>query len=141
MLKGIDPIISPELLKILCEMGHGDELVIADSNYPSESMGKRVIRYDGIKCCEILQAILKLIPLDDYVDDNFILMNTNDNSYPPIWNEYKKIAFEENNFKNLSFLEREKFYERSKNAYCIIASGETETYANIIIKKGVIIYK
>ena len=138
MLKGINPIISPELLKVLCEMGHGDEIVIADSNFPSESIGKKVIRADGISGPQLLDAILQLVPLDNYVDDNFVLMATNDNSTPSIWREYVKIAFKDCNYKNYTLLDRNDFYKRSKEAYCIIASGETATYANIIIKKGVI---
>ena len=141
MLKGIDPIISPELLKILCEMGHGDEIVIADSNFPSETMGKRVLRADGLGGLQLLKAILKLIPLDSYVTDNAIVMDTNNGTIPEIWDKYTRELKKDLYFKNITKISREDFYERSKKAYCVIASGETAVYANIILKKGVIIYK
>lgn len=138
MLKGIDPIISPELLKILCEMGHGDEIVIADSNFPSETMGKRVLRADGIGGLQLLKVILKLIPLDSYVTDNAIVMDTNNDTIPEIWDKYTRELKNDLYFKNITKISREDFYERSKKAYCVIASGETAVYANIILKKGVI---
>ena len=96
MLKGISKIVSPELVKVLCEMGHGDEIVIADGNFPSENFGKRVIRADGISGTAMLDACLQLIPLDTYSDPNFILMQLMDcdkgRINPVIWEEYKKIA-------------------------------------------------
>ena len=95
MLKGIPSIISPELLKVLCEMGHSDRIVIADGNFPSESMGKnaKVIRCDGHGVPEILDAILQLFPLDTYVEKPVLLMEVvkGDNAKTPIWDEYKKI--------------------------------------------------
>ncbi len=139
MLKSISKIISPELLKILCEMGHGDELVIADGNFPSESMGQRVVRADGHGACELLEAIMQLIPLDSYSKENFILMEVmkGDTVVPMIWDEYKRIGSSDENFR-LGSEERFAFYERAKNAYCIVATGESALYANIILKKGVI---
>ena len=96
MLKGISPLISPELLKVLCEMGHGDEIVLADANFPSETTGKRVIRADGIGAADLLKAILPLFPLDTYEKDRFILMEVvpGDPVVPVIWDEYKKILNE-----------------------------------------------
>ncbi len=140
MLKGIPKIISPELLKILSEMGHGDEIVIADGNFPSENYGQRVIRADGHGAIEILKAVLKLVPLDSYAKENFILMEVvkGDTVVPVIWEDYKKIASEDVNFK-LGSEERFAFYERAKKAYAVIATGEDALYANIIIKKGVIV--
>ena len=140
MLKGISKILSPELLKILSEMGHGDEIVIADGNFPSENYGKRVIRADGHGGEAILDAVLSLIPLDTYADDNFILMQVvpGDNVNPTIWEDYRKIANKwDKNVKEGS-LERFAFYEKAKQAYAIIATGESAIYANIILKKGVI---
>ena len=139
MLKNVPKIISPELLKVLCEMGHGDEIVIADANYPAETNGKRVVRADGLKGPELLEAILELIPLDTYAEENMLLMaTTNGDPTPEIWDVYKKRAEKKDKNVRLGFLERNEFYNRSKNAYAIVASGEEAIYANIILKKGVI---
>ena len=144
MLKGIPPIISPALLKALCEMGHGDELVIADGNFPSESMGANsiVIRADGHGAPEILEAILKLIPLDPDVEKPIALMELTPGETcptPEIWQVYKDIlqAHEPDNHQ-IDMMERFAFYERAKKAYLIIATGETAIYANVLLKKGVI---
>lgn len=139
MLKNISSCISPELLKTLDEMGHGDELVIGDGNFPGSSLGPKVIRADGIGGEELLEAILKLIPLDTYSKENFFLMETtNGDPIPEIWSRYDLIAnkLEPNTRKGM--IERFAFYERAKKAYCIIQSGETAIYANIILKKGVV---
>ena len=142
MLKGINKLISPELLKILCEMGHGDEIVIADGNFPSANLGKRIIRADGIGGAEILDAVMSLIPLDTYAEPNMILMNLTPSDEgrinPTIWAEYEKIANEHDKNVKLGGIERNAFYERAKNAYAVIATGEKQIYANIILKKGVI---
>ena len=138
MLKGIPKIASPDLLKILCEMGHGDEIVIADGNFPSESYGKRVVRADGIGGIEMLKAVLSLIPLDTYASPNFMLMQTvKGDPTPDIWSDYFEVAKEDENLRE-GYLERFAFYERAKQAYAVIATGEEAVYANIIIKKGVI---
>ena len=142
MLKGISKLISPELLKTLCEMGHGDEIVIADGNFPSENFGKRVIRADGISGAEMLKAVLSLVPLDGYSDPNMILMKLMDCDVgkidPVIWKEYEKIAKAADENVKIGNIDRFEFYERAKNAFAVIATGEEEVYANIIIKKGVI---
>ena len=139
MLKNVPKIISPELLKVLCEMGHGDEIVIADANYPAETNGLRVVRADGLKGLELLEAILELIPLDTYADENMLLMaTTNGDPTPEIWAIYKDRAEKKDKNVRLGFLERNEFYNRSKKAYAIVASGEEAIYANIILKKGVI---
>ena len=139
MLLNIPKIISPELLKVLCEMGHGDEIVIADANYPAETNGKRVVRADGLGGVQLLNAILQLIPLDTYAKENFLLMETtNGDPTPEIWEEYKKVASEIDSNLKVGFLSRQEFYDRSKSAYAIIATGEEAVYANIILKKGVI---
>ena len=144
MLKGISPLLSPELLKVLCEMGHGDELVIADGNFPCESMGKNavVIRADGHGVPELLDAILRLIPLDAYVEKPVALMEVVPGDpcpTPEIWDVYKKILekYEPDNCA-IDMTERFAFYERAKKAYLIIATGETAIYANILLKKGVL---
>ena len=139
MLKGIPNILTPDLLKILMEMGHGDELVIADGNFPAETFGQRVIRADGLGGEELLEAILKLIPLDTYAKDNYFLMQTVEGDpTPEIWAKYDKIAEENDDNVRKAYLERFEFYERAKKAYAVIASGEEAIYANIILKKGVI---
>ncbi len=139
MLKGIPKIVSPELLRILCEMGHGDEIVIADGNFPSENYGKRVIRADGISGPEMLKAVLALIPLDTYAEENFMLMQTvQGDPKPEIWDAYFTLAQDADDNLRKGFLERFAFYERAKQAYAVIATGEEAVYANIIIKKGVI---
>lgn len=140
MLKGIPKIVSPALLKVLCEMGHGDEIVIADAHFPAETYGQRVIRADGIGGVEMLEAILSLIPLDTYAKDNFVTMQLsgNDTEIPPIWAEYRKVANEkDDNVRELQ-MERFNFYSRAQRAYAVIATGETAIYANIILKKGVV---
>ena len=142
MLKGISKILSPELLKILCEMGHGDEIVIADGNFPSEAFGKRVIRLDGLSGTAVLEGVLSVLPLDTYSDPNFVLMELMDcdkgKINPVIWEEYRAVA--EKYDENVKFgkIDRFAFYERAKNAYAVIATGEEAVYANIILKKGVI---
>ena len=139
MLKNIPKIVIPELLKILCEMGHGDEIVIADGNFPSETNGKRVVRADGHGGVEILDAVLSLIPLDTYAEHNFMLMQTtNGDPTPTIWAEYFDVANKHDDNLRSTEIERFAFYERAKNAYAVIATGESAIYANIIIKKGVI---
>ena len=139
MLKNIPPIISPELLKILCEMGHGDEIVIGDGNFPAASNAKRLIRMDGHGVPEILDAVLKLIPLDTYVESPAMLMaTTQDDPTPEIWAKYEKIITENNGETNISQIERFKFYERTRDAYAVIATSESALYANIILKKGVV---
>lgn len=140
MLKNIPKILSPDLLKILCEMGHGDELVIADANFPAESCGQRVVRADGHGGAKMLEAVLSVIPLDTYAKENFVLMQVvaGDNVRPTIWEEYKKIAAAKDPNVRAGFEERFAFYERAKKAYAIVATGEGAVYANIILKKGVI---
>jgi L-fucose mutarotase len=139
MLKGISKIVSPLLLKILCEMGHGDEIVIADGNFPSETNGQRVVRADGLGGKEMLEAVLSLIPLDTYANENFLLMKPKeDEPTPTIWTEYFEVANAADSNVRVGNLERLEFYERARRAYAVIATGEGAIYANIILKKGVI---
>lgn len=141
MLKNIPPIISPELLKILDEMGHGDEIVIGDGNFPAASNAKRLVRCDGHGVPEILDAILQLLPLDTYVESPAMLMQvtTGDDVDPVIWKEYRKIVDKHQDNVEFSEIERFAFYDRAKEAYAIIATGEKALYANIILKKGVVV--
>ena len=145
MLKGISKILSPELLKVLCEMGHSDKLVIADGNFPAESMGKDaiVIRMDGHGVCDVLDAILQLFPLDTYVEKPVNLMQVmqGDHVETPIWNEYEKIInkYDERGKKAIGQIERFAFYEEAKTAYAIIATGESALYANVMLQKGVVV--
>ena len=138
MLKNIPKIIPPELLKILCEMGHGDELVIADGNFPSASMGQRVVYMSGNGAAEVLDAVLTLLPLDTYAKPLYLMeVVKDDNVETPIWEEYKSITkkYTDAEFEHL---ERFAFYERAKSAYAVIATGESALYANILLKKGVV---
>ena len=140
MLKNVPKIVSPALIKVLCEMGHGDEIVIGDGNFPSASIAQKLVRLDGHGVNEILEAILKLMPLDTYVDAPVALMDNGDASNPPpIWEDYKNTVLAEEGDKKFELVERFAFYERARDAYAIIATGETAIYANIILKKGVVI--
>ena len=144
MLKGIPQILSPELLKVLAEMGHSDRIVIADGNFPAESMGRncKVIRCDGHGVPELLDAILTLFPLDTYVEKPVSLMEVmkGDNAKTPIWDTYKEIIakHDERGSATVGTIERFTFYEEAKKAYAIIATGEKAIYANVILQKGVI---
>lgn len=145
MLLGVPPIISPELLKVLCEMGHGDRLVIADGNFPAQSVGRDavVIRCDGHNVPELLEAILTLMPLDTYVDKPVTLMDVvpGDPVDTPIWNEYEQIIarHDERGKRTIGTIERFAFYEQARSAYAIIATSERAQYANIMIQKGVVL--
>ena len=145
MLKNIPKILSPELLKVLCEMGHSDRIVIADGNFPAESMGKNaiVIRCDGHGVPELLDAILKVFPLDIYVDKPVNLMEVmpGDTVETPIWDTYKEIVakHDERGANAIGNIERFPFYEEAKTAYAIIATSEKALYANIMLQKGVVV--
>ena len=140
MLKNIPSIISPELLKILHEMGHGDEIVIGDGNFPAASNAKRLVRCDGHGVPAILDAILQLLPLDTYVESPVMLMQVTpgDNVDPVIWKDYKNIVDAHQENVKFSEIERFAFYDRAREAYAIVATGESALYANIILKKGVV---
>ena len=143
MLKNIPAVLSPELLKILMEMGHGDELVIGDGNFPAASCAQRLIRLDGLGVPEVLEAILKVMPLDSYEKNAFLMEKmAADTMDIPIWETYANIAKKSDlNFTKFSFIERFAFYERAKKAYVIIATSEQSLYANVILKKGVVVIK
>lgn len=140
MLKGIPAILSPELLKILMEMGHGDELVIGDGNFPAASTAKRLIRCDGHNVPDLLDAILKFFPLDAAVDAPVALMAVAaGDPQPDIWSKYQRIVDSRHGrHASIEQVERFAFYDRARAAYAIVATGEKALYANIILKKGVV---
>lgn len=141
MLKGISPVISPDLIKILMEMGHGDELVIADGNFPAASIAQRLVRADGLDGPTLLDAILSIFPLDQYVEKPVALMAVvpGDPYKPVIWDDYRPIVQRhEAAFTDFEYVERFAFYERAKKAYAVLATGEMALYANLILKKGVV---
>ncbi|WZL81249.1 L-fucose mutarotase [Vallitaleaceae bacterium 9-2] len=140
MLKKIPSILSPELLKVLMEMGHSDEIVISDGNFPAASMAQRLIRLDGHDIPTILEAILELMPLDTYVEAPVALMEVTpgDDYKPTIWEDYKRVIKDKEGDHQLEMVERFAFYERAKKAYAVVATGEQALYANIILKKGVV---
>lgn len=147
MLKNVPSILSPELLKILCEMGHGDVIVIGDGNFPGARYAHdgncKFVRCDGHGVPEILDAILQMIPLDTYVDTPVRLMETSPSDKDleiPIWDEYKKIVakYDDRGENAFGTYERFEFYDKAKESYCILQSGEAAIYANITLQKGVI---
>lgn len=145
MLKNIPKRLSPELVKLLMEMGHGDEILLADANYPALTNNSRVIRTDGIMIPELLKDILELLPLDTYSDYQGVLMEVvpGDESVPaggpPVWKKYRQeiaLAFPKYNLKSI---ERQAFYEYSHKCFAIVQTGETALYGNLILKKGVVV--
>ena len=141
MLKMIPSVISPELMSILMRMGHGDELVLADGNFPAESCAQRIVRADGHGVVALLDAILKFFPLDSFVDHPASVMQPVDEaaSEPAIWSEYRRVlAHHEEREVERRPIERFRFYDFAKSAYAIVATGETAVYANLILKKGVV---
>ena len=142
MLKGIPSILSPELLKILMEMGHGDTIAIGDGNFPHASIAKNsiLVRLDGHGAAEVLDAILTLFPLDTYADAPVSLMEVvpGDNVETPIWNEFAQIVEKHQPGAKIGQIERFEFYETAKKCYAVVATGETALYANVILQKGVV---
>ncbi|WP_372010479.1 L-fucose mutarotase [Paenibacillus chitinolyticus] len=140
MLKGIPSILSPELLKVLMEMGHGDEIVLGDGNFPAASHAKRLIRCDGHGVPELLEAVLALFPLDTYGDQPAQLMAVvpGDPVQPVIWETYGEVIGRHLPGVPLGQLERFAFYKRAKEAYAIVATSESALYANVILRKGVV---
>lgn len=137
MLKKIPKNLSPELVKVLMEMGHGDEIVLADGNYPAASNARNLVRCDGLSMPDLLKSILELFPLDQYVEKPVALMAVakGDPTVPEIWDTYKAIL---KNDRAIEMVERQTFYDRGKQAFAIVATGEEAIYANILLKKGVV---
>jgi L-fucose mutarotase len=137
MLKGISPLISPDLLKTLSEMGHGDEIVFGDSNFPAAANAQRLVRADGHTVTALLDAVLQLFPLDYVVDFSGVVMQYSDSTEPKVWSKYREIlARYPDGKKPLLAIPRFEFYERARRAYCIVTTSEAEAYANLIISKG-----
>lgn len=140
MLKGISPLISPELLSILARMGHGDEIVLADAHFPGETFNSKVLRTDGLKIADLLAAILPLFELDAYVAHPLAMMAAvpGDTLDPHVEESYlKSIHLTNPSVAPIERIERFAFYERAKNAFAVVMTGETAKYGNIILKKGV----
>jgi L-fucose mutarotase len=141
MLKGLSPILSPDLLQVLRSMGHGDEIVVVDANFPADSMAQRLVRLDGLPVTAVTDAILSVMPLDDFVPEAAWRMEVvgDPAAEQPIFAEFRDLlARHEGSGFKLASLERFAFYERAQAAYAIVATGETRLYGNIILKKGVV---
>ncbi|MEG1655876.1 MAG: RbsD/FucU domain-containing protein [Christensenellaceae bacterium] len=141
MLRNIPEIISPDLMKAIMEMGHGDEICFTDVNFPAQSMGQRVIRADGHDIAELMEAILEFMPLDSFVAAPCILMDAPKGAAPKVWDVYEDVIKRKdfaNAFTKFEFCERFAFYERAKKCFAVVATSEHEGYSNIILKKGVI---
>lgn len=142
MLRGIPPAISPELMYTLMKMGHGDELVLADGNFPADSIAQRIVRADGLGVPDVLEAIADFYPLDQYVDAAAFVMQPvpGDDPNPPIWEQFSQLLeASEGKAVELKQVERFAFYEQAKKAYAVVATSETAIYANLILKKGVVL--
>ena len=139
MLKKIPRVLSPDLVRILMEMGHGDEIILADANYPAASRAKRLVRADGIAIPELLAGLLELFPLDTFVACPVTLMEVDKAPTPPIWEEYQSLFEKEGvEVDSIAHITPMDFYERSETVYAIVATGETALYANILLRKGVV---
>ncbi|MBN1116564.1 MAG: L-fucose mutarotase [Bacteroidales bacterium] len=140
MLKGISPLISPELLEVLARMGHGDEIILADAHFPGESFNQRIIRADGLKIADLLEAILPLFELDEYVPAPLLMMAAvqGDTLDPKVEENYLKSIHKTNpHAAPIERIDRFEFYDRTKNAFAVVMTGETAKYGNILLKKGV----
>lgn len=140
MLKGISPLISPELLEVMARMGHGDELVLADAHFPGESAGRRVVRADGLRIADLLEAVMPLFELDSYVPHPVLMMEpvAGDRPDPAVEASYmERIRKEAPWVPSVKKLDRFAFYERAAKAFAIVMTGETARYGNVILIKGV----
>ncbi len=138
MLKGLDPLLGPELLAALRAMGHGDEIVIADANFPAASIARRLIRLDGADAVRVCRAILSVLPLDEHVPDAAfrMAMTGAPEDVPPVCRAFEAALKAEGYDRPLEPIERMAFYERARSAYAVVATGETRLWANLILKKG-----
>ena len=139
MLKTIHPLLTGELLAILADMGHGDEIVIADRNFPAAATATtQLVQLPGIPATDVLRAILSLLPLDDFVDQPAAVMAA-PGERPAIYAEFDTIlAEEEGRTVQVEVIDRFAFYDRSKDAFAVVSTGESRLYGNVILKKGVI---
>lgn len=138
MLKNIPPLLGPDLLGILRAMGHGDEIAIVDANYPADSAGPALVRLDGLTATDVLDAILTVMPLDDFVDEAAICMQGTGDRPEPVMEQFETIVRQHEPKMGISGLERFAFYDRVSKAYAIVQTGERRLYGNILLKKGVI---
>jgi L-fucose mutarotase len=140
MLRGIDPILGPDLLQALRAMGHGDELVIVDANFPATANAKRLVRLDGIDAVHVADGILSLMPLDTFVDHAAFRMEPVEDAkaVPPVCKEFQKVVARHAPGQKIGAIERFKFYERARNAFVTVATGERRLYGNLILKKGIL---
>jgi L-fucose mutarotase len=141
MLKNLDPMLTPDLLQVLRAMGHGDEIVLVDANYPAESAGPEVVRLDGIDATRALDAVLSVMPLDDFVPEACWRMQVvgAPEAEQPIFDEFRAIIAKREGPKfKLASLERFAFYARARECFAVIATGERRLYGNIILKKGIV---
>lgn len=140
MLKGIPPILGPDLLYILRAMGHGDEIAIVDANYPGDSAGPELVRLDGLSATDVLDAVLTLMPLDTFVDEQAIGMAVvgEPDSRVEVHGNFDSIVRQHEPKMKLTLLERFAFYERVHGAYAIVQTGERRLYGNIVLKKGIV---
>jgi L-fucose mutarotase len=141
MLKGLDPLLSADLLHVLRAMGHGDELVIVDANFPATSMGRRVVRMDGVSATRALEAVLSVMPLDDFVDEPCARMQVVDGpeAVPEVCKQFQELIDRaEGRPVRLAKIERFAFYERARQAFALVQTGETRLYGNALLKMGVI---
>lgn len=140
MLKGISPLLSPDLLGALYRMGHGDEIILADAHFPGETCNKNVLRADGLRIADLLNAVLPLFVLDPYVPDPVLMMAPvpGDELDAALLAAYRKtLAQHAPDAPAIQFIDRFPFYERARSAYAVVMTGETAKYGNIILKKGV----
>lgn len=141
MLIGLDPNLSPDLLFTLASMGHGDDIAVVDANFPADSCGLRVVRLDGVSATDVVAAILSVMPLDDFVDEPAHVMQVvgNPDEVPEAVAEFQRIIDTTADAPaQIASLERFAFYEKSKQAYAIVQTGERRLYGNLILKKGVV---
>lgn len=141
MLKNINPLLSTELLKILREMGHGDQIAIVDANYPAANGSRRLVRLDGCSATDVLDAVLSVLPLDTYVETSVSTMQVvgDLSTVPDIVKDFKNIVATHDTQAQFSNIERFRFYDEVKNAYAVVSTGESRLYGNIVLRKGVIV--
>ena len=139
MLIGISPLLTPDLLHALASMGHGDEIVLADANFPSTSLGKRLIRLPGVSAPAVLRAVLSVMPLDTFVEQPALTMQIvgDRQTRPATVAEFDALLAQQGH-KASAALKRQAFYQRAAQAFAVVATGELRTYGNILLKKGVI---
>lgn len=140
MLKGLSPLLSPDLLHALASMGHGNEIVLADANFPAAALAQRLVRLPGVDAPRVLDAVLSVMPLDDFVPEAaFTMQVVGDASACPAAVQDFSAVLQRHGCKPAASLERQAFYERAARAYAIVATGETRIYGNILLKKGVVL--